>query len=43
MDNTNPEIYKISSEREITQTELSDDVEDEFDSWEVFDILRCEH
>ncbi|KAF6037901.1 hypothetical protein EB796_003791 [Bugula neritina] len=40
MDNTNPEIYKISSEREITQTELSDDVEDEFDSWEVFDILR---
>ena len=40
LDNANPEVHGTTEERLITDTELDDNVEDEFDSREVFDILR---
>lgn len=39
-DNVNPHVYEKGSEREITSTDLDDDVVDEFDEREIFDIIR---
>lgn len=43
LDNANPEIFAATIDRPVTDAELDDDVEDEFDSREVFDILRCKN
>ncbi|CAH0404163.1 unnamed protein product [Chilo suppressalis] len=39
-DNVNPHIYEKGSEREITSTDLDEDVVDEIDEREVFDLIR---
>ena len=39
LENANPTIYQQTREREITAQELDDDVVDEIDSREIFDIL----
>lgn len=42
LENNAPSTYAKAKEREITADELNDDVEDEIDAREVFDILSCE-
>ncbi|XP_045783578.1 MIP18 family protein galla-2-like [Maniola jurtina] len=39
-DNVNPNVYDTYSEREITSNELDEDVVDEIDRREVFDLIR---
>ncbi|CAH2083727.1 unnamed protein product [Euphydryas editha] len=39
-DNVNPHVYEKGSEREITATERDEDVLDEIDEREVFDLIR---
>lgn len=41
LDNVNPEVFKATGERQFTHEELDESVVDEFDSREVFDMLRC--
>ena len=40
LDNINPVVYQVSDDRAITADEEDDDVIDEIDSREVFDILQ---
>jgi len=40
LENTNPNIYKKISERNITTEEENDEVIDEFDTREIFDLIR---
>nr|XP_023013472.1 MIP18 family protein CG7949 [Leptinotarsa decemlineata] len=40
LENQNPNIYKSIEERPCTQKELDDSVVDEFDSREIFDLIR---
>ena len=40
LDNANPEIHEATEERLITDNELDNELQDEIDSREVFDILR---
>jgi len=39
LENANPAIFKRTADRDVTASELNDDVRDEIDSREVFDIL----
>lgn len=39
-DNINPHIYEKGSEREITSSERDEDLQDEFDDREIFDLIR---
>ncbi|KAL0809081.1 hypothetical protein ABMA28_012711 [Loxostege sticticalis] len=39
-DNINPHVYEKNSDREVTSTERDEDVEDEFDGREIFDLIR---
>ncbi|XP_049884413.1 MIP18 family protein galla-2 [Pectinophora gossypiella] len=39
-DNLNPNIYEKASEREISSTDLDEDVADDFDEKEIFDLIR---
>ncbi|KAL0858599.1 hypothetical protein ABMA27_012436 [Loxostege sticticalis] len=39
-DNINPHVYEKNSDREVTSTERDEDVEDEFDEREIFDLIR---
>lgn len=39
-DNVNPNIYEKDSAREITATERDEDVLDEIDEREIFDLIR---
>ena len=39
LENANPTLYQRVGDREITSEDEDDDVVDEFDSREVFDIL----
>ncbi|XP_028157157.1 MIP18 family protein galla-2 [Ostrinia nubilalis] len=39
-DNINPHVYEKNSEREVTSTELDEDMEDEFDEREIYDLIR---
>ncbi|CAG9577683.1 unnamed protein product [Danaus chrysippus] len=39
-DNVNPNVYEKGSEREVTSSERDEDVVDEIDSREIFDLLR---
>ncbi|XP_047542988.1 MIP18 family protein galla-2 [Vanessa atalanta] len=39
-DNVNPNVYEKGSEREITSTELDEDVLDDIDEREIFDLIR---
>ncbi|XP_026483142.1 MIP18 family protein galla-2 [Vanessa tameamea] len=39
-DNVNPNVYEKGSEREITSTELDEDVSDDIDEREIFDLIR---
>ena len=41
LDNANPLVFGRSAEREVLPEELDDDVRDEIDAREVFDLLRC--
>ncbi|KAL0099404.1 hypothetical protein PUN28_020145 [Cardiocondyla obscurior] len=40
LENINPKLYKKLDDREITVEEQDEDVSDEFDSREIFDIIR---
>jgi metal-sulfur cluster biosynthetic enzyme len=40
MDNANPTVYEKSKQREISSMELDEDVYDEIDSREIFDLIR---
>ncbi|KAK4877271.1 hypothetical protein RN001_009777 [Aquatica leii] len=40
LENINPNIYKKINDRPVLPEEEDDDVEDEFDSREVFDLIR---
>ncbi|XP_011877787.1 PREDICTED: MIP18 family protein CG7949 [Vollenhovia emeryi] len=40
LENINPKLYKKLDDREITVEEQDEDVADEFDAREVFDIIR---
>ncbi|XP_025992777.1 MIP18 family protein galla-2 [Solenopsis invicta] len=40
LENINPKLYKKLDDREVTAEEQDDDVADEFDSREIFDIIR---
>ncbi|CAK1547914.1 unnamed protein product [Leptosia nina] len=39
-DNINPNIYEKGSAREISKTDLDEDLKDDFDQREIFDIIR---
>ncbi|CAH2269270.1 MIP18 family protein galla-2 [Pararge aegeria] len=39
-DNVNPDVYDKGSEREITSNERNEDIVDEIDQREVFDLIR---
>ncbi|KAL4718105.1 hypothetical protein ACJJTC_002397 [Scirpophaga incertulas] len=39
-DNINPDIYEKGSERVLTAAELDEEVVDEFDEREIFDLIR---
>ncbi|XP_023955261.2 MIP18 family protein galla-2 [Bicyclus anynana] len=39
-DNVNPDVYDKGSEREVTTNERNEDIVDEFDQREVFDLIR---
>eukprot|EP00730_Choanoeca_flexa_P013545 TRINITY_DN5441_c0_g1_i2.p1 TRINITY_DN5441_c0_g1~~TRINITY_DN5441_c0_g1_i2.p1 ORF type:complete len:170 (+),score=27.56 TRINITY_DN5441_c0_g1_i2:40-510(+) len=39
-ENAAPQVYAKSSKREVTDLELDDDVPDEVDSREIFDLIR---
>lgn len=39
-DNVNPHVYEKESEREITREEQDEDVVDDFDQREIFDLIR---
>ncbi|CAG9136121.1 MIP18 protein galla-2 [Plutella xylostella] len=39
-DNINPLIYEKRSEREVTSTDRDEDVADDFDEREIFDMIR---
>lgn len=39
-DNINPHVYEKGSEREITSTDIDEEVVDEFDEREIFDLIR---
>lgn len=43
LENANPTVFNRTAEREITASELNDDIRDEIDSREVFDILYYQH
>lgn len=40
MDNANPTVYEKSKQRDINENELNEDVYDEIDSREIFDLIR---
>lgn len=40
LENINPKLYKRLNDREITVEEQDEDVADEFDAREIFDIIR---
>ncbi|XP_033209188.1 MIP18 family protein galla-2 [Belonocnema kinseyi] len=40
LENVNPKLYKKADERQVTADDENEDVVDEFDSREVFDIVR---
>ncbi|EFN67069.1 UPF0195 protein CG7949 [Camponotus japonicus] len=40
LENINPKLYKRLNDREITAEEQDEDVADEFDAREIFDIIR---
>ncbi|CAK9295497.1 unnamed protein product [Gordionus sp. m RMFG-2023] len=40
LENVNPAIYNIKRERLINKEELNENIRDEFDSREIFDLLR---
>ncbi|XP_015525111.1 MIP18 family protein galla-2 [Neodiprion pinetum] len=40
LENTNPKLYKKVHEREITAEDEDEDVVDDFDSREIFDLIR---
>uniref|UniRef100_A0A1B6JBL3 MIP18 family-like domain-containing protein n=1 Tax=Homalodisca liturata TaxID=320908 RepID=A0A1B6JBL3_9HEMI len=40
LENLNPKLYRKCEEREISKYEEDDDIVDEFDSREVFDLIR---
>lgn len=40
LENINPKLYKKCGERQITETDEDDSVADEFDSREIFDLIR---
>ncbi|XP_012524472.1 MIP18 family protein galla-2 [Monomorium pharaonis] len=40
LENINPKLYKKLDDREITLEEQNDDIADEFDAREIFDIIR---
>nr|XP_022920026.1 MIP18 family protein CG7949 [Onthophagus taurus] len=40
LENLNPNVYDKVGERKITNEEENDDITDEFDSREIFDIIR---
>ncbi|XP_046976103.1 MIP18 family protein galla-2 [Vanessa cardui] len=39
-DNVNPNVYEKGSEREVTSAELDEDVLDDIDEREIFDLIR---
>ncbi|XP_020287356.1 MIP18 family protein CG7949 [Pseudomyrmex gracilis] len=39
-ENINPKLYKKANDREITAEEQNEDIADEFDAREIFDIIR---
>lgn len=39
-DNVNPNVYEKGSEREITKEERNEDITDEIDEREIFDLIR---
>ncbi|XP_013193857.2 MIP18 family protein galla-2 [Amyelois transitella] len=39
-DNVNPDVYEKGSEREVTSADHDEDVTDEFDEREIFDLIR---
>ncbi|XP_052815540.1 MIP18 family protein galla-2-like [Mya arenaria] len=41
LDNANPILYERTKERDLRPEDEDDDVEDEFDDREVFDLIRC--
>ena len=41
LENANPTVYQQSRKRDVTAQELDDDIVDEIDSREIFDILYC--
>lgn len=44
LENATPTLYEKSTEREITEEEEDEDIVDEIDSREIFDILwNCIH
>lgn len=40
LENINPKLYKKCQEREITEGDEDDEIVDEFDSREIFDLIR---
>eukprot|EP01135_Chromosphaera_perkinsii_P000884 Nk52_evm47s152 gene=Nk52_evmTU47s152 len=40
MDNANPELFSASGTRELTEADYDDEVADEIDAREVFDLIR---
>ncbi|RZC37888.1 MIP18 family protein [Asbolus verrucosus] len=40
LENENPNVYNKTGDREVTAEEEDDDVVDEFDAREVFDLIR---
>ncbi|GLH02855.1 hypothetical protein R5R35_005143 [Gryllus longicercus] len=40
LENINPKLYRKCNDREVTTEEESDDIYDEFDAREIFDLIR---
>jgi len=40
LENVNPKLYNVASDRSVTDSDLDDSVTDPFDSREIFDLIR---